>query len=568
MLSSGNNISVDSLDGSASMSDFLETLTNKANARLATPAPNSANTSGIASDDTGALAKLASNTEADFQTNNPTTRRKEFLKSVDPNMVNEDWAKGFELGQQNQRANAAQQNENEKMSWSRTDRMEKRQIDEGMRTAAQEGGYSGVVDYLKTADPERAIMFDDAKQKLDQSMLKTETMASLLPAEQLKALGEGYSVIGKMGMALLNAPDKDKQNLYNTMLPMIRKINPEAPDDVMAATPMFLLAASQATPANLLFRDKNGLANAQSNVAKLESDISKRLAAGADPQTDDALKSMLVQREGYRSKALQAQINLTNTQLNQTRLNQNQQLKIFQANETFNKNLQSYSKDFIDKMSVYKDTYSAVQMIAKDPSNPYPQMVLARKFAMGLNKGAFSENDAKIAFAAGGIPEFLKKIQSTLGNDKVTLNPRERDLLIKTWKGMMQSNLDSQVTSEDAFRKSAESDNYKDLIDWNSVRKPSDQLKALFSQGAVDSKGAPPGTIAPAHHIQLALSDPSKLRDFINYYGYDPSSQVAGSVPHTVQPAPAVNVNNYYGNGETTAPDSGEADGSMATSEE
>lgn len=468
------------------------------------------------------LAQLARNRESAFLTNPPSEERKKMLAGIPAQMINKDFVEGFERARASSRDDQKMDILNEQQAWGRTDRMEKRQIDAGMRQAADEGGYEGVIDFLKSADPDRAMEYQSKKIALDQDMMKSTLMASLLPSEQAKAMVEGYGIIGKMGMALLNAPDKDKQNLYQTMLPMLRKINPNAPDNVVDAVPMFMLSAAQATPENILFKANNDVANSTSRLGRIGNDIDIRWRAGFRPETDPTLQALIAEQQKAQVLLQQAQINLTNTQINQTIKGKTLDRQVLLANETINKNLQADSKDFNGHLDLYSQAKGYIERLKTNPDSAYDQIGLARTYGMGLNKGAYSEADNAITFAAYGVPNLKKKLDAMLSGEKVALNKSEQAALIKTVEGNMQQALKVQNQLEKGYENSATSEKYRDIVSWKDIRKPSDKYYSLINNNEQNMPTINGRTATP-DRIAMAIKDPVLLKDFIEYYGYDPT---------------------------------------------
>ncbi len=474
------------------------------------------------SDPVSTLGVMARNKEAGYLTNPPEADRLKVLASVDPKTINRSWVEGFSKGQEDRRANSAMDMMQEKQSWSRTDRMEQRQIEAGMRQAAEEGGYEGVVDFLKVADPDKAIEFNSKKVALDQGMMKSDLMKSLLPVEQGKAMAEGYGVLGKMGMALMNAKPEDRQNMYAAMMPMIQKINPDAPKSLTDAVPMFMLGVAQATPENILFKSKNDISESTSRLGKIANDITIRLRAGYRPETDPGLQSLMAEQEKAKLGLQQAQLTLNNTEINQGIKGQTLDKQVMLANETINKNLQSSSKQFIEYFDTYRQAKGLMEQLREDPANAYAQVGLARTFVKMNNKGALTDADAETGFIAAGFPAMKKKIDAMVNGEKVALNPAEQTALIKVIDGGMQKSLQVQKEIEKGYETSATSEKYKDIISWKDVRKPSAMYDGVFSEKATNVPSINGKTASP-EDIAAAAKDPKIMQDFIQYYGYDPT---------------------------------------------
>ncbi len=212
------------------------------------------------------------------------------LSGVDPSTVNKDWVDGYLASKDSKRSDAELGMKQEAMSYMRTDREKKRMIDDGMVVAAQKGGFNGVIDYLETADPDRAQTFTDAKLDLDRKMMQNDMYKTLAPIEKAKALMEGYGAMGKMGFALLKAPENERQSMYKTMLPMLKAINPDAPNSLnQDSVNMFQLAISQATPENQMFGIETGIKNLKGKVGDAIVGKAYLLKQGFSPDSPEVM---------------------------------------------------------------------------------------------------------------------------------------------------------------------------------------------------------------------------------------------------------------------------------------
>lgn len=205
------------------------------------------------------------------------------------------YVEGQMQAQQLKNARDANGRANETQGWQRQEITKQQQIAQGMQQAAMQNGYGGVVDYLKTADPQRAIALQTQKTELDKSMLQSDSMKMLNDQQKKAALFQGYTQIGKMGATILSAPVEQRQALYQTMLPMVKAVVPHAPNDLVSATPMLVLAAGQASPDNALWAAKQDVMGVQSSIGKAQSDLNKFITNGGDPnsQYGQSLRSQI-----------------------------------------------------------------------------------------------------------------------------------------------------------------------------------------------------------------------------------------------------------------------------------
>lgn len=251
----------------------------------------------------------------------------------------------------NARANDTQGMMREGFGWKRQDRAKEQFIQSGMVASAKEGGYAGVIHFLETADPTKAIEFTKSKLSLDKDMMSNDLFSSMLPVEKAKALAEGYGILGKMGTAIAKAPADQRQAMYDQMMPLVKTVNPNAPKDIQSATPMFMLSIAQATPENVLFQTKKTAADLSSEVGKTLDDIHKATTYyGADsPQVKQLAQNLTDQQ--------------TNLKLNQAKIQAitadklNGKSKDYSSYETYMTGyMKDQSKDFLAVQDAYNKT--------------------------------------------------------------------------------------------------------------------------------------------------------------------------------------------------------------------
>ncbi len=478
--------------------------------------------------DPKSMAKLARIKESSYLVDSLNEPKGDNLQGLDPNTMGGGFIEGYTAAKNIKNQQFQQKMAGEQQAWKRTDRDEKRQVDFGMKDAAQAGGYEGVIEYLKGADPDRALAFHQQKLELDKSIMQNDMYAFMMPLEKDKAMIEAYGTLGKMGMAILNAPAKDRQNMYDTMKPMIHTINPNAPANVEAAAGMFLLGAAQATPQNQLFRNTQGVIQADSQIGKLSNDRMRMLASGVptDSPQVQAIDNQLVK---YRTQGQQSQLQLYRTQLNMNMASSTEAQKVMQATESTNTNMQSGAKDFNAFMNIYRNISPAMQKLKENPDDVYSQQLLARNFAMMLNKGALSEADAAVPFTAYGVADWKKKAKSWASGEVNVLNPNEAAGLTKAYEAIAQSQIKAQEGKEAQFKKSSTEyklNNGTSIVNWNAVRLPSQQYYDLQENPSQQPQTPKQG--APAGAIQDVLANPKLLPDFVKYYGYDPTKPAQG----------------------------------------
>ncbi|CAB4120943.1 hypothetical protein UFOVP1_46 [uncultured Caudovirales phage] len=231
------------------------------------------------------------------------------------------WVNGVMMAQQNARANDSQSNQdqqqanqnqqsanaNEAFGWQRSMVARQQAIMQGMSQAAQAGGYTGVIDFLKVADPDRAMAFENAKDNLDQNIMKTDVMKNItIPQAKQEAMFQAYGHLGSMGFALLHAPPGQQQAMYDQMQPMVKAVmGPNAPSNVQDFAPIALLGVAQAAGVNQLMQAQKTASNMSSKTGQAIDDYTKASNYyGTDsPQASAALQNVqqMQQTQGFNN---------------------------------------------------------------------------------------------------------------------------------------------------------------------------------------------------------------------------------------------------------------------------
>lgn len=322
----------------------------------------------------------------------------------------------------------------EAFSWKREDRNKRQFIENGMAEAFQQGGYSGVIDFLQNNDPEKAIEFTNKKIQLDDNLMKSDVMRSLAPLQQAQAMTEAYGAMGQMGATLLKAAPEDRNAMYQQMLPILKKINPEAPDSLNDdAVAMFQLGVAQSMPANIFYANQKQLTSSQSAVGKLDADIRSRVQNGETPDNSPGLRVLMQELDAHSTKAQAAQGQLDALEFkNQQQAIQSAQNQA-QANAAqygltanMNSKYMAEAKPYIDFTTQKAMFDGAVKSIASG-SGGAGQTAAMRQVAMIFNKGQLGDRDVT-AWANNDSDALvaIKKLRSTAGEEgQVVLNPRE-----------------------------------------------------------------------------------------------------------------------------------------------
>jgi hypothetical protein len=374
----------------------------------------------------------------------------------------------------------------EKFSWDRSAHDKEEQIQKGMADAAQVGGYSGVVDYLKDVDPERAIQFHSNKIKLDDQILNNDVLQSTAQNDKSKAMFESYGILGKMGTALLNAPEDQRDAMFKTMDPMLEKVlGPNRPKTLAEAVPTFMLGIGQATPENMLFASNKSSVLNETDIGKNEMAQNELIKKGATTENSQVLRDLQAHRKALQDKDVQEglQTFAAESQINEKNANAAEQVQ--KNTESFNKTLEKSSSDYSKALDSYVQVKGHIEALKKDPTNSYSQSVVSRMFVKSINTGAMSIADESLQDGATGIDGLNKKLQNMIGNEgfKVQLTTKEQAALDHAWEVSMKSKYDRQKSIEEQYLKSA---NQYSNVNKQALRIPSKQYEQI-TQNYTDS---------------------------------------------------------------------------------
>jgi len=392
-------------------------------------------------------------------------------------------------------------NAQEKFDWERTAHTKQQEITAGMENASKENGYTGVIDFLKTRDPAMAIQFHAAKLQLDNSIMSNEVMQVKTKNESSQAMFDSYAVLGKMGTSLMSAAPEDREAMYQQILPMVRKVVPDAPDNIEEATPMFLLGISQATPANQLAAMNGNTQKSVSKSGKLYDDLSKAKTAGDVGKVEFLNQAIQAETRKFED----ATINQTKVELGQAKTKLDATMKVGSA-------LASVSKPFTDSMENFKKIKLNLELLDKNPSNGTAMAQL--KYAVvrvAESSGPLTKDDLDRTSGVAGYKTYSKRIESFFTGDNVTLLPEEIAQVREMSAIFMKTSRQQQVDREETYKTMASSPSFNGLVDWKDVPKPSEVYDKMMT----------PSKQASQEDIQAAMSDPQARQEFIDYFGED-----------------------------------------------
>lgn len=404
----------------------------------------------------------------------------------------------------------------EEFGWKREDRAKSQEITRGMAQAAQSGGYEGVIDYLKTVDPMTAIKFHAAKLELDAGIMNNDVLKAQSKNKINDAMFESYGLLGKMGMALQAAPEDQRDNMYQTMLPMVKQINPNAPDQLdEKAAGMFMLGIAQATPQNQLFKSSKDVLTSESNLGKLDVDLRSRLARGETAENSPTVRALMATQQSYIDKAQAAKLQQTNMMLKIASTEQQPDKNKLQATEMINKNIASSSKDYLGFMDKYTSIKAQLEVLQKDPNNSAAQGQLGRLMAGAVQNGVLTDKDiSETIYSDSAATKVFNKLLPTWTNGElVNLSPNEISNLANTFESTANKKYSRQLLIEKQYTDTATG--YSSVVDPKLIRLPSQQYNQLKQLEQKQS--------APPQALEMLQKNPELLPAFKAKYGYDPT---------------------------------------------
>jgi hypothetical protein len=344
----------------------------------------------------------------------PSAKQALQMAGINPQDAGPGFVEGYLKAQDNRRAEAGSNRANkgvelaqgkfgimnEQQSWAREAHAKEDVIQAGMAEAGKEGGYSGVIDYLKGTDPSRAMEFEKAKLGLDESIMKNSVMQAVVPTQQARAMVESYGALGKMGAAILSAAPEDRQDMYTAMQSMIKTVNPDAPASVEDAIPMFKLSMAQSMPEDILYKSKKQEISWKGEVGKALADFEQGKKVYAEGSSElKMLEQAAIDKsaEPMRKRAEVADTLLTKAVSTGAK-----------GEDVLRKEWKASSKDFI----TVQDNYNKIVSVA----SPGPEGQRgARDLALIFNymkildpTSVVRESEFATAQNAAGIPESVR----------------------------------------------------------------------------------------------------------------------------------------------------------------
>ncbi len=355
-------------------------------------------------------------------------------KPVAPAAIDAAFVKGRMAATDEQISIAKNTREEKRFGWEENEYKREVAIREGMAQASQLGGYTGVVEFLKQVDPDKALKFEMKKNDLDQALMSTDIYKMAASNVKLRVMVEGYDILSKMGAGLLFAKPEERASMYEGMKPLFAQVLGEGnvPETVEDATPMLMMAAAQNDPKNLVANANVTNIKAASTIGKLQQDARAYLQAGGSVDDKD-YKDIQAQIEAQNNKAKQTEMVAFDMEAKQKQNAIAQSKNEIQAknaaaqlDKTVNEGYRKDSKSYETYLEAQAKIDAAIQVLKQNPSDAVAQEALRRGIGMAYNKGAFGDKDAE-AFASsdGAAVQVWKKFLSLGTGQVVKLVPDE-----------------------------------------------------------------------------------------------------------------------------------------------
>lgn len=482
------------------------------------------------------LANYARYKEAKLLTDDPKQAMKMSLSKIDlsdPN-VNMDWVKGFELAKDRNESIDRLQMDKQKNAGVVTDRFQAQQTMEGMRDAANQGGYQGVLDYLSLVDPERALKMHKDKLDLDSQIMKNEVAEAALPGQKMEALAGAYGALGKMGYALLKANPEDRDNMYQQMKPMVKLLNPNASETLdKNAINMFMLSASQSVPENILYGSMKNNAILSTQLGKLASARDQAQKEGNLQLANDFQKQYdgtMANSQKEQSQAAEANLKVIQ-QRNQGSMSPKD---ILQANENSAKSLRQILNPTINNMKDLTGMRGLTMQIEENGGVDNPKNAAAlNMFRIGMartvQKGTLTEQDYQRSGGTASWQDWQKKLLSYETGTQQPLNKTEWNVLNEFLKGSINRNYNAMRQTENQYGQMVDQHTYTDgqgnvkpIVDPKTISLNSTQFDSYYAPNSTLANTPKP---APASAQLFVKQNPNALPDFIKKYGYNPQQQ-------------------------------------------
>lgn len=350
----------------------------------------------------------------------------------------------------------------EEFGWKREDRVKAQELEAGLADASKSGGYSGAIDYLAARDPERAIKLHADKLRIDESIMNNDVLQSTLGNKKQEAMFASYAMLGKMSQGLANLPPEQQPMAYKQMLPMIRSVWKDAPDELndeaKIAGSLFI---AQATPENMLFKVEKDSFQARAQSTKVYQDYQDALKTG-DQELIDFTKKQV---DASESKANYSAGMETRYKLQQAN---NRADKTRQYQQDLNKNSEMY----IAQVEAFSKLDSLMDQLEEDPGNSNTAAMISTTLARIAEPiGVHTDKDVDRLAGSAGIANWSKNSTAFFLGKNVPLNKTELAQIKSLSEYIKNSAYAKQKAYEQEFDNTVGTE-FSDVINDKAIIKP------------------------------------------------------------------------------------------------
>lgn len=401
------------------------------------------------------------------------------------------YAKGVMLAQETLSKQNQQNIMNLGVNEAQFDRTRQQIITTGIMDNAQKGGYPAVIDYLRVADPDRAMQFENAKIQLDNNILGNKVLQATSQDQIATAMAHSYSLLGKMGYQIMNAPEDQQQALYSAAMPLVKQVNPNAPDNVQDAFPMFMLAGAQSMPAAYAYMGAAAGLQATTDMGKAQAYIAQLHGMGYADNSPE-MQNALLDLNKYKNQAIQAGMAVTQAGLNQVKTqNEINQNKTQQAQfiTGLNNNIVTQLNTYSDRlgystfMKQYPTYLAAKARLLQDPNDYQAQYILSTtsKAMLGMSDSRNPADSDALAFASSdtSFNSGLQYIRELASGTKIAVDPSEQPNVFKLIDAVGEKKYKTMLDVESQQKKLITNTRLNDgsalPVDWDNIPLPSQQ---------------------------------------------------------------------------------------------
>lgn len=342
-----------------------------------------------------------------------------------------------------------------KFGWQSQDRDRQQKIINGMAQAGAQGGYGAAIDFLKTVDPMMAVGLEAQKQKLDAGIMQNQVMQAQLPSQIQNGMLASYATLGKMYQGIMNAPADKQQQLYQTMRPMILKVNPHASEQWDSSSQAdALLSTSQAMPQSTLWNTFQQQAYNNTQTGKINTALgwATKTFGSDSPQ----VASLQQEQQSTEAKLLQSTIDNTKAQSEVNKNNQQVATQQFNNTQTLNDNMTKANPGYIPFLQNMQMMQPLINTIKKDPNSP-EALVAGNSLLVQYAKMHQDKRINPVLLDTGLTDNHLqgwyKQVESEIGSGKIAISPENLNGLVNVVGSIANSYQNSQLNVENQYKK-------------------------------------------------------------------------------------------------------------------